>query len=466
MREKVIICLAIFITGCATVSEKKPYEKIKFPELKKVEKPQFTKEKLENGITVLLMEDHSLPLIGFKALVRTGTIYEPAEKTGLGEITFEILRTGGAGEKTGDEIDTFLESTGAAISTGIGTDVGWVEGYCHRKNFYSVFNIFKDIITAPSFEEKKIALAIIRKKGEISRRNDDISEIADREFRRIIYGKDSPYGRIPEYETIENISRQDIINFYNKSVYPEDIILGIWGDFESKDMLEMVLRTFGKWNKEKAEKIKPHPEFAETGSFNLIIKKEATQSVIIMGCKGLKRDDPDYFAAIILSRALGAGWNSRFSRILRQEKGLAYEIWATFAGEFDRPGLFIAKAQTRSDRTMEAVKLMKEEIERIADGISEEELTVAKEGIINSEVFWSDTKDEIINRLLTYEYYGYLYDYPEKLIEGVKKVSGEDIKRVAKKYLRTDKLTVLVVGSPERFDAPVPSDTVTIELNP
>jgi len=465
MKKAIIICLAIFLTGCATVSEK-PYEKIKFPELKKVEKPQFTKEKLENGITVFLMEDHSLPLISFKALVRTGTIYEPAEKTGLGEITFETMRTGGAGERSGDEIDTFLESTGASISTGIGTDIGWIEGICHRKNFYFVFSIFKGIITAPSFEPEKVELAIIRKRGEISRRNDEISEIADREFRRIIYGKDSPYGRTPEYETIAHITRQDIINFYNGAFYPEGIILGIWGDFDSKDMLEIVRRTFGKWNKEKIEKAKPPVEFADDGSFNLIVKKEATQSVIIMGHRGLQRNDPDYFAAIVLSRALGAGWNSRFSRILRQEKGLAYEIWATFAGEFDRPGLFIAKAQARSDRTMEAVELMKEEIKRMADGISEEELDVAKEGIINSEVFWSDTKDEIINRLLTYEYYGYPYDYPEKLIDGVKKVSGEDIKMVAKKYIYPDRLTVLIVGNPERFDAPLPHNTKTINLNP
>ncbi|MCM8762601.1 MAG: insulinase family protein [Candidatus Omnitrophica bacterium] len=448
IKKKILLWIMIFFTGCATLSQK-PYETIKFPQLKKAEKPDFVKMKLDNGITLFLMEDHSLPLINFKALIKTGKIYEPTDKAGLAEITFEVMRTGGAGEKKGDEIDTFLENIGAGISTGIGTDIGWVEGYCHRKNFFSVFNIFKDIITAPSFEPDKITLAIIRKKSEISRRNDEISEIADREFRRLIYGKDSPYGRIPEYETVDRITRNDIVNFYNQEVHPEGVILGIWGDFEKEEMIEMVKRTFGVWHKEKTEKKEPPPvEFAKDGSFTFIKKEDATQSVIIMGDVGLQRNDPDYPSAIVLSRVLGAGWNSRFSRILRQEKGLAYEVWATFLGEFDRPGLFIAKAQTKTERTMEAISLMKEEIRKIQEGISQEELSVAKEGFINSEVFWSDTNDEIMNRLLTYEYYGYPYDYPEQLIEGIKKVSGDDIKNFARKYLHPNRLTVIVVGPP------------------
>ena len=223
------------------------------------------------------------------------------------------------------------------------------------------------------------------------------------------------------------------------------------GDFETKDITEIVKRTFGLWQKEETERQeKPPVEFAgNDGSFNIIKKEDATQSVIVMGHKGLQRNNPDYPVAVVLSRALGAGWNSRFSKILRQEKGLAYEVWAVFSAEFDHPGLFIAKAQTKVEKTIEAVELMKREIKRIQGGITKEELDVAKEGFINSEVFWSDTKDKIINRILIYEYYGYPYNYPEKLMEEIKKVSGEDIKRVAEKYLFPEKLTVIVIGNLE-----------------
>ena len=471
MKKIWVICVLMgLLTGCATLSERQPvsWKDIKFPPLKKVEKPPFVKVQMENGMTLFLMEDHSLPLIGFKALIRTGSIYEPPEKIGLADITLETMRTGGAGEKTGDEIDNFLEGIGASISAGVGADVASLEGLCQKKNFISVFNIFRDLLTSPRFEEKKIQLAIIRKKSEIARRNDEISDIADREFRRLIYGYKNPYARIPEYETIENIKREDILRFYSQSVSPEDVILGIWGDFETEEMIEIVKKTFGKWKREEGQRLeKPVVEFVQqNGSFNLIEKKDATQSVVIMGTLGLKRDDPDYFAAVVLSRILGAGWNSRFSRILRGERAVAYEVWASFAGEFAYPGLFIAKAQTRADRTMETVKLMREEIERIKEGVGKEELAIAKEGIINNEVFWSDTKEEIIKRLITYQYYNYPADYPDKLIEGVKKVTEEDIKRVAERYLSPEKLTVLVVGNPEKFDDKVPPGTNIIKLNP
>jgi len=173
------------LTGCTSLHSPRP-EMLRFPELKTPETPQYIREEMDNGMVVFLMEDRSLPLIRLQALVDTGSIYEPSEKTGLAEITLETLRTGGAGEMTGDEIDLALEGIGANISTGLDRDVGWVSGLSHKKDFPHVFNIFRNIITAPSFENPKIELSIIRKRGEISRRNDDISDIADREFRRIL----------------------------------------------------------------------------------------------------------------------------------------------------------------------------------------------------------------------------------------------------------------------------------------
>jgi zinc protease len=151
---------------------------------------------------------------------------------------------------------------------------------------------------------------------------------------------------------------------------------------------------------------------------------------------------------------------------LREEKGLAYEAWALFIPEYNYPGLFMAKAQTRIDKTFEVINLMKNEIRSVQQDITEEELAVAKEGILNSEVFWSDTKDKVITRLLRYEYYGYPFDYPGKLIEGIKKVTKQDIIRVANELLLPGEMTVLIVGNPEKFDAPLPPSTAIIPLTP
>jgi len=454
------------LTGCTSLHSPGP-EVLRFPELKTPPTPQYIREEMDNGMVVFLMEDRSLPLIRLQALVDTGSIYEPSEKTGLAEITLETLRTGGAGEMTGDEIDLALEGIGANISTGLDRDVGWVSGLSHKKDFPHVFNIFRNIITAPSFENPKIELSIIRKRGEISRRNDDISGIADREFRRILYGKESPYARIAEYKTIDNITRDDVTEFYNRYFHPDKIILGLWGDFDAKEMLEDIKKSFGGWKSVRTEvPVRPAVRFSEEGSINIIVKKDATQSVVVMGHRGLQRDHPDYFTAVVLSRILGAGCYSRFSRGLRQEKGLAYEIWASFLGEFSYPGMFIAKSQTRQEKTSEVIEEMKKEIDNMQVDVTEKELSIAKEGIINNEVFWLDTKGEIIQRLMRYEYYGYPYDYPQKMIEGIKKVTKEDVLRVAKEHLFPDRMTILVVGNPERFDAPLPVGTNIINLTP
>ncbi len=457
------VAAGMMMGGCAHGI--KP-ETLKFPSLRTVEAPQFIREKMDNGMTVFLMEDQSLPLINFQALVRTGTICEPEEKTGLAEITFETMRTGGTGKMSGDEIDYALERIGAQISTGIDRDTASAGGLCRKENFPFVSGIFRDILTEPVFEPGKIALSVIREKGAISRRNDDISDIAEREFRQLVYGKDSPYARISEYATIDNISREDLLKFHSKHVRPENIILGIWGDFESEEMLQTVKCVFGSWrnSNEIYALNKPAVKFPQTAPLNIIVKKDATQSVIMIGHKGIKRSHPDYFTAAVLSRRLGAGDYSRFSRKLREEKGLAYEVWALFIPEYDYPGLFMGKAQTRLDKTFEVITLMKQEIESVRLDITDEELAVAKEGILNSEVFWSDTKDKIITRLMRYEYYGYPFDYPEKFIEGVKKVTKQDVIRVANELLLPDNLTVLVVGNPEKFDAPLPTGTNIIDL--
>ncbi len=457
---------ALILAGCATLNLPGP-DMLRFPELRTFETPHYVKEKLDNGMVIFLMEDRSLPLINFQALIRTGSIYEPSEKTGLAEITIETLRTGGAGGMSGDEIDDELEKIGAYISTGINRDSATIEGLSHKEHFPLVFDIFYKILTAPDFQQDKIELSVIRKKGEISRRNDDISGIADREFRRLLYGKNSPYARISEYETIDKVCRQDIVSFYKEYFHPENLILGVWGDFESSEMLDFIRKTFSGWKRGGIQAPEnPEVEFPAEGSTTLIVKKDTSQSVIVMGHRGIRRDHPDYFTAVVLSRILGAGWYSRFSRNLRQEKGLAYEIWAGFIAEFDYPGLFICKAQTRQDRTSECIALMKKEIELIRQGITDEELAVAKEGILNNEVFWSDTKDKIINRLIRYEYYGYPPDYQDKLIEGVKRVTREDVLRIAKELLFPENLTLLVVGNPEKFDAPLPTNTRIIEVTP
>jgi|LSQX01.2.fsa_nt_gb zinc protease len=459
------IAITLLLNGCAPKMLSKKIEQFKFPPLPETTLPSYTKEVLPNGLTLILMEDRSLPLINFYSTIKTGTKHDPEEKIGLASITFDTIRTGGAGDISGDDIDKTLENFGARLSFGVGKDIGWAQGLIDTDNFTHIFPIFVALLKQPSFEKTKIELSKIRHNTAISRRDDDIDEISNREFRKLLYGTKSPYARTIEYETIKNITQDDIFQFHKTFFQPQNIILGVWGDFDKNEMLQYIKKEFKTWSPERVPiPSTPKIDFAiNPSTTNLIIKKEATQSIVKMGHIGLRRDDPDYFTALVISRILGASWNSRFSKNIRQEKGLAYSAWAGFGGELGYTGTFSAGVQTKSERTLEAIALMQKEISLASVGITDEELTVAKEGIINSEVFWSDTKDKIITRIIRYEFYGYPSDYPQKLIQGVKNVTREDIARVANKYIFPDKLTILIVGNPEKFEGNLPNNINILE---
>jgi len=468
MRKKAafLALLPLLLSGCASIRRTNRVGHLVFPELRQGTPPAYTKNVLPNGLVLFLMEDRSLPLINCRALIRTGSALDPGDKKGLGEMTFEVMRTGGAGSLAGDEIDETLEHTGSSISAGIGRDSGSISALSDTENFPGVFAIFTAILKSPRFENGKIELARIGQVSTISRRNDDIIGIAEREFRKLLYGKDSPYARTAEYATVNSVTRDDMVEFHKTFFRPENIIIGVWGDFTTGEMVETVKEAFGQWQGKGSPAPPDFPEAAFIPSgppVNLIVKKDASQSVIMMGHRGLRRDHPDYFTAIVTSRILGMGEYSRFSRSIRQKRGLAYSTWAGFTGGFGYPGPFSASAQTQAGRTLEAMELMREEIKLISKGVTDEELSVAKEGIVNSEVFWSDTTDKIMDRLMRYEYYGYPGDYPQLLLEGVERVSREDIPEFAKKHIFPGGLTVLIVGNPEKFGAPLPGETNIIE---
>ena len=133
--------------------------------------------------------------------------------------------------------------------------------------------------------------------------------------------------------------------------------------------------------------------------------------------------------------------------------GLAYSVFGRYGAEYDHPGVFYVGCQTKAETTVEALKAMLAEVEKMTrEPVTEEELAQAKDAYLNSFVFNFDSKGEIVNRMMTYEYYGYPKDFLEKTKENVEKVTKEDVLRVAKKYLRPDKLRILAVGNPEKFD--------------
>ena len=453
--------LATFMVGLAlalaTALAQKHYKDLVYPPLRELVVPPVERVDLPNGLALYLLEDRSLPKIEGLMLVRTGSRLEPKEKVGLASILGQVLRTGGSASRSGEEVDRQLENAGASVETQIGVSAGSASVFALREDLPLVLEILAELVRNPALPEDKIELAKVQERTGIARRNDDVGEIAGREFAKLLYGAESPYARVPEYSTIEAITREDLAAFHRDYFQPNRILLGLWGDFDSTEVRTLVERYFGSWAKGEAPPDPIPPVDAKRGrAIAFVEKDDVNQTQIRIGHLGGRIDDPDYFALSVMTEILGGGFSSRLFQTIRTQRGLAYRASARWGAAYDYPGSFVAASSTKSESTVETIRGIVEEIERISrEPVTEEELRLAKDGILNSFVFNFDGKGEIVGRLMTYDYYGYPRDFLSTYQKSVERVTVEDVRRAAAKHVHPEGLIVLAVGRDDDFDAPL-----------
>ncbi len=440
-----------------TPPPKKPHEGLVYPPLNQPQPPVPQRVELDNGMIVYLLEDHDFPIIDIDLRIRTGAIYEPADKVGLAGITGTVMRTGGTTSKTGDELDEILESLAASVEVGIGGDTGIASMSVLKEDLDTGLPILADVLMNPAFREDKIQLEKLQHQSGIARRNDDAGAITSREFKKLIYGADSPYARTTEYDTINSITRDDLVAFHKKYFRPNNVILGVLGDFDSEEMLAKLKAVFKEWKPAQTEfPEKPGVPESAARKVALVVKDDVNQTNVRMGHIGWIRKNEDYPALVVTCQILGIGWSSRLMNSIRVEKGLAYSIGNNYGAGYDVPGAFLIACATKSETTVTAIEAILEEVEKMrAEEITDEELKQSIDGFMNSSVFDYDSKGEILSRALRYEYYDYPQDFVEQLMAGIRKVTKADVKRVANKYLRPDKFALLAVGKAEDFDKPL-----------
>jgi zinc protease len=437
--------------------EARPYNQLELPPLPEIKIPEYERYQLKNGLVVYLVEDHSLPLIGGSAILRTGARFESPDKIGLAGIVGTVMRSGGTKKHPADVLNQNLEQIAASVETGIDDTSGSASFNCLTENIEEVLGLFAEVVQEPAFTVDKLELAKNQTKSSIARRNDNPSDITNREFDKLIYGKDSPYARTVEYQTIDNITREDVVNFYQRYVRPEQIILGVVGDFEPTKMKESIERYFGNWQVTTAKpNLKlPATDRTQSGGVFLVEQSQLTQSNVLLGHLGGKLDSPDYPALSVLNEVLN-GFGGRLFNEVRSRQGLAYSVYGYWSPRYDYPGVFLAGGQTRSETTVAFVQSILAEIEKIRDTpISQPELSKAKESILNSFVFNFENPSQTMSRLMRYEYFGYPKDFIFQYQEAAKKTTAEDIQRVAQTYLQPDKIVTLVVGNSQQIQPPL-----------
>jgi zinc protease len=425
------------------------WDEIEYPPLNNFEKPDVTEFQLENGIRFYLVEDDELPLINLSVIVRTGGVLVPNEKAGLNSITGTVMRTGGTTSISGDELNELLEDRAARMETGIGFTSGSATMNVLKEDFADLLPVFIDLLQNPAFPEERIELAKTQQKSSISRRNDDQAPIANREFRRLIYGENSVYGRNVEYETIDNITRDDIIEFHRKSFKGNNFMVGVIGDFDTAEMKETLETAFGDYPAGEEINLEfPEINYEFDQTVNFVDKRDVNQSYVLLGHIGGMRDNPDYASLQMMNRVLSDGFSGRLMRIVRSQMGLAYSVFGSYGSNNFFPGTFTAGVMTQSASTAEAIQAIIEQIERLQNElVSEEELRDTRDRFLNSLVFQYESRASVLNERLNYEYAGLPPDTFDQLVEEIRQVTAEDIQEAANKYLRPDALQILVVGN-------------------
>jgi zinc protease len=429
------------------------WQKVPIPPLRQFKPQEPRRVELPNGMVIFLQEDHELPLIDGTIRIRGGSREEPAEKIGMISLYADVWRTGGTKSKTGDELDDFLEAHAARVEASDSADSTFLSWSSLKENYDQVFPVVLDLLENPEFRQDKIDLAKQQFFSLISRRNDDLDEIAGRESTKLAYGPDNPYSRTAEYDTVAAITREDLLQWHKRTIAPSNMILGIAGDFDSAAMEQKLRQAFG--NMPKGEPFVPAKInfHGPTPGIYFVEKNDVNQSSIEMVDLGIDRRNPDYYAIEVMNELFGGGFSSRLFVSIRTKQGLAYSVGGGIGTAFDHSGITRFAMGTKSATTAAGIDALRKEMEKLITGtVQPLEMKKAKDAILNSFIFEFDSKQKVLAERMRYEFYGFPPDFLEQFRAGIDKVTTADVDRVARKYVHPEKMAVLVVGNSKDFD--------------
>ena len=436
----------VWLFGLPVVAQQ-PYDKITLPPLQ-FTPPQVERHVLPNGLKVFFVEDHELPVVSMYALIKTGQIYEPADKIGLASLMAEVMRTGGTTTRTPDELNTELEYLASSVEASMEEESGSVELWTLKKNLDASLAIFAEVLRHPAFDDTKFKVAKTQMFEMLRRRSDSPQDIRTREVKRLMYGPAHPLARIPQIATIDAITRADVVAFHQQYVQPNNLMLAVTGDFDPPTMLAKLHAIFADWP--TADVVFPP---VATVTYELtpavyVIHKDVAQTNLAIGHLGVKADNPDYPALRVVDLILGAGgFSSRLFQKVRTERGLTYSVGSYLGGGTRDYGAFLIFCDTRNETVQETIRLILDEVRALTTtDVSAREIEAAKNQYLNSYVFKFATVNDVIRRNMFYEYIGYPPDFLEQFRERVMQVTAADVKRVAQQYLHPDQMIILAVG--------------------
>ena len=404
---------------------------------------------LDNGLVVIVHENHAIPAISISGLVKAGGMYDSDEQAGCADFVASML-TRGTKNRTWQQIAEETESVGASIGIGCGMESVRFSARSLSKDFDLTLNILSDILRNPNFPYEEIQKHRNRMFSLFQSWNDNPAKVGEKELRASIYPTGHPYHRrLQGYEeTISKFGRYNLLDFHRRYYRPDATILVVVGDIDANEAITKIRELFVDWRSEgkPADFVIPPVEMSEA-SRKIVPMMDKSQVEIYLGHKGISRTNIDFYAVDVMNRILGgsAGLGRLFNYV-RDVQGLAYGVWSSFSTGLGE-GPFIARAGVNPQNVERAIQSILNEISRLRnDGITEPELADAKEMLIGNFSLSMETSSGIANVLLSAEIYELGLDYPKRYEQIYQAITKEQVEQAARKYLHPEKCSLVIAG--------------------
>ena len=413
--------------------------------------PPYETRDLPNGLRVVVVMHHEQPAVSARLLIRAGTAYDPPEKAGLAALAASLLDQG-TRTRSAETIADTIDSIGGALGAGAGNDLTFINTVVMKDSLELAMELLSDVARNPAFAADEIERQRQQGLSGMRVRYEDPDYVAGTVFDRLVYGF-HPYG-LPSGGTPESlraITQEDLLEFHRRHFLPNNSILAIVGDVTAEEAFKTAGKVFGDWPRGTVAS-QPFPEPpAPTRRVIVVNKPDAVQTEIRVGHLGVPRKHADYMALNLAIKILGGEGANRLHRVLRTDRGLTYGAEADMV-TLKETGDFVADTDTRSETTSEALRLIVEEFARLQrERVNSRELADAQAYLAGSFPLTIETPDAIAMQVLNAIFYELPLEELETYRQRVTAVTPDDIQRVARAYLKPDRLSVVLVGNASAF---------------